>query len=176
MTETSRGVGYLLPATSPPTAARKRPRWATVIAVISIIFGSLPSASLLIGLALLILGRGPLTGILQHEGLVLAVLIAGGCYVFGMSLMLFWGGVGLMWRRPWGRTFHLAYAWIFLGSMAAYTIWWGLAILAASQESRAALEDQAWQSIGPWLPNGWYPLFLVIWFMWPRIRKEVASW
>jgi len=176
MTETSRGVGYLLPATSPPTAARKRPRWAVVIAVVSIIFGSLPAASLLICLALLILGRGPLMDILQLEGLVLALTIATGCYVFGMSLLLFVGGVGLMLRRPWGRTLHLVYAWIFLGLMAAYTIWWGLAILASAQEGRPALEDQAWRSIGPWLPNGWYPLFLIIWFMWPRIRKEVASW
>ena len=104
MLETRKAAGELL--NDAPPARPKRPRWPTLMGVMSIILGFPSVASLVICLAYSVVGRGPLKDIMQLHGLDLAANIALGMYSFGMSTLeiggrntdfpqrQFWDGVG----------------------------------------------------------------------------------
>jgi len=174
MLETRKAAGELL--NDAPPARPKRPRWPTLMGVMSIILGFPSVASLVICLAYSVVGRGPLKDIMQLHGLDLAANIALGMYSFGMSTLLLLGGSGLVHRRPWGRTLHLVYAWVTLGLLAAYAGTWALSFASVGYADPAHWWQTASKALWPWLPHGLYPLFLILWFRRPRIRAQLGQW
>jgi hypothetical protein len=174
MFETPKAVGELLKEA--PPALPKRPIWPTVIGVISILLGFPSVASLVICLAYLLVGRGPLMHITELHGSSLAVNAALGTYVFGMSSLLLLGGSGVFQRRPWGRTLLLVYAWVTLGLLAAFAGSWVLSFASGGYADPAHWGQAASKALWPWLPHGLYPLFLILWFRRPRIRAQLSQW
>jgi hypothetical protein len=168
-----RAVGELLSGTP---VSGTRPRWPTVVGVISMVLGAPASISLVLGLAWLVTGGGPLMGIAKLRGMTLAGNIVLGVYVFGASLLLFLGGGGLVRRCSWGRTLLLVYAWGTLVLLAAYLGMWFLSFVTGGYRDCTNFAGMAWVGIRPWLPHGVYPLFLVIWFLRPGIKRQVAGW
>ena len=159
------------------TRARPRPKWPTVIGVLSIVLGA-PS---LLGLVLsfctfLDSGGGPVLELARLSGLVLAVNVGLGLWWFGSAFLLFLGGIRLIQRRSSGRTLHLFYAWFAVSLIGAYAATWLVSVLTCAPDSRIALAGAAWQSIRPWLPLILYPAFLIFWFMRPRIKQQVQEW
>ena len=70
----------------------------------------------------------------------------------------------------------LVYAWVTVGLLAAYAGMWVLSFITVGYTDPAPFAETAWRGIRPWLPWGLYPLFLIIWFLWPRIRAQVREW
>jgi len=159
------------------TRARPRPTWPTIIGVLSIVLG-VPS---LLGLVLsfctfLNSGGGPLLGLAQLSGLVLAVNVGIGFWWFGSAFLLFLGGIRLIQRHSSGRTLHLFYAWIAVSLIGAYASIWLVSILTCAPDGRIALAEAAWQGIRSWLLLILYPAFLILWFMRPPIKQQVLEW
>jgi len=156
----------------PEGSLPKRLIWPVVIGITSIVLGGLRLICTPIPL-FCVLGFNQVLGCPPHWWAVYVMLMA---WVEALlALLLVAAGIALLVRRREGRPFHLGYGLceIFLcivdGAFAAlfqYT-------QDGHMPSRTGLFF--WAAVATPLATG-YPLFLVIWFLRPKIREQVAAW
>jgi hypothetical protein len=151
------------------------PKWPVLVGGISIFFGGMPILGLLVALVSWAGGGRPFGDLAIQQYWVKIVLMVAGVYANGMFLLLFLAGLGLVRRRPWGRTLHLAFGWIVVGvfllSMGLWFLYYPFGGYMDPQYS-----VHTWQWVKGWASCLWYPSFLLFWFYRPSIREKVKCW
>ena len=147
--------------------AYSRPVWPAVVAALSLIKAGMDAVRSAAGTSMLLsrlvfpedwFGR---LGAWTIASWVLAILGS------LSALLLVPGGIALWGRRRWGATIHLVWASVASAALVA-------SVLTGAMEGG----PWAWSFSRPYYATirMIYPVFVLIWFTRPRVRREVAAW
>ncbi len=163
-------------------AGRRRTRWPIVIGVISLVV-CVPLVAIervLIGDEYLLTIKFLRDSTAWPEEVLPAVQIVLGVLMGGMPWFLVDGGVSTLRRRRRARGSHLAYAWITLAFVAAFSLVMVSAILFVAPEyvehEPGLIRKIALGMIQVDTMLLAYPVFIILWFRRPRVRQEIREW
>lgn len=158
---------------SPSYADAPRPIWPTVIGILSILQGFFWASC--IGLTVAMRAMHPVQEEPSPEGWWGAVRPALGVVVLVLPILVVVAGIQLIRHRPSGRTLHILYGIVTLlvhgvlfasGAVSMYPRYSENSMLGAYGVGLA---------VGALLSMG-YPVFVLIWFLRPKIRRQMMAW
>jgi hypothetical protein len=94
------------------------------------------------------------------------------------ALLAFWlvaAGIALLGRRREGRLFHVGYGLCELFLCIVDGAFTALCLYTEDGHSHVSAGPFMCAAVATPLATG-YPLFLVVWFLRPKIREQVAAW
>lgn len=155
----------------------RRPGWATAIGVISIVWASMTLLCNVVSQAREMEQPEWLDSLPQWMGTYQAVSTVVGLLA---AIILLVGGIQLLKRRRSGRTCCLLYSGINLVTTAIGVIILVIWLLPAMREQMVPggpyeIALIVGISAGIAIPTGW-PLFLIVWFNLPGIRRQMEQW
>ncbi|MDY7009556.1 MAG: hypothetical protein SVV80_02240 [Planctomycetota bacterium] len=154
---------------------QKPPVWHKVIGIISIVFGSLGIVCTPISLGANAANPTHKEAMKMFPDWWQSYTVFSSFLGIAFAILLLVAGISLLRRRPAGRPLHLIYAGVTI-IMAVVGIVAMVSMINTDSipvEMRTVIITSAVFGI---LFGSAYPVFLLIWFLRPGIRNEVASW
>jgi len=162
---------YEAPQGLPP----KQPIWPKVIGIISIVLASLGLICTPISLLVSMRGANAEEALKFFPDWWLAYTTVSCVVGVLQAILLLAAGIVVLLKRPAGRVLHLVYAVIAIVLGIASSAIGATSILTADMPAPIKIGAAAGVFIGV-LVGMIYPVFLLIWFLRPKIRDQVAAW
>jgi hypothetical protein len=169
-----------MPEQSPPYEAPqdlppRQPVWPKVIGIISVVLASLGLVCTPISLFLGMRGANAEEALKYFPDWWLAYTTVSCIVGILQAILLLAAGIVVLLKRPAGRVLHLVYAVITIVLGMASSAIGATGLVTADMPAPIKISVAVGVFIGV-LVGMIYPVFLLIWFLRPRIRDQVAAW
>lgn len=169
-----------VPEQSPPYEAAQdlppqQPVWPKVIGIISIVLASLGLICTPISLFVSMRGANAEEALKFFPDWWLAYTTVSCVVGVLQAILLLAAGIVVLLKRPAGRVLHLVYAVIAIVLGIASSAFGAASILTGDMPAPIKIGTAVGIFIGV-LVGMIYPVFLLIWFLRPKIRDQVAAW